>query len=140
MKQELRQLSDQDGNVTDLMIEPISMSREDIEARKAELAEVEKLDPAQGTEVIGTQYWNARQGDKLQGIFIGWKPIHSKTEDGEPYTRPAAIIDTSKGTFICSTIQFVEKFRTVPIDSKIFVECTSSVAKQMKEYRVIVLD
>ncbi len=133
-------ISDQHGELTPFTAKPRSLTKEEVTERKRKLEMVSSLSPDEGVEIHGARYWNASKGDKLQGIFIGWTMFNSTDDNNEPIQKPTALIDTTEGTFGCNTIQFIEKFKSIPVDSPVYVECIFSQPKKMKEYRVVNLE
>ena len=135
--QELQVVTNQHGEATPFESMPIPLTDEQRKKRERNLKQISELDPSKGVEIMGVQYWNARQGDELQGKFIGWTLFNQKDDEGILTQKVTALIDTPNGTFGCNTIQFIEKFKTVPIDTPVYIQCTFSKDKAMKEYKII---
>ena len=136
LQEDLMPVKDQHGADTTFETMPIALTAEKKFERQETLSKIAKLNPESGTKVLGIQYWNAREGDELQGKFIGWTLFNQKDDEGVIKQKPTALIDTIEGTYGCNTIQFIEKMKMVPIDAPVYIKCTLAKPKTMKEYDI----
>lgn len=153
-------LSTQNGDDTglvmqDRLITDVGITRDQLAEREARLARINKLDTDNGQR-ISSAYWEARQGDKIRGIFRGYTVLEKKLNEedvklaeakgdtlhnGNIKRIPAVVIDTKDGIRLCGAMNMLELFQTgVPVDAAVEVECTHSKSGEMKTFAVVVFD
>lgn len=126
----------QDGKETGL-----TLSKAQLASDLARLEEIEQIDHTEKRSAV-VQYWEALKGDKIKGIFIGWKVLEKVDEaSGEVKQIPAVVIRTKQGDFINGSMQIADSFLgRIAEGAAVYIECISSKSGKMKEFDIRVLD
>jgi len=139
------QLITTDGEVTGLEIKGDAfvtpVTKEEIEERQRKLQSLDDIDVNTGTSIVSS-YWEARQGDEIRGIFMGWKILEKKDPNEAEGVKkiPAVVIETKEGQRIIGAMQVVDSFYgKVPDGAAVWVKCTKAKTGEMKEFEIKVI-
>jgi hypothetical protein len=139
------QLITTDGEVTGLEIKGDAfvapVTKEEIEERQRKLKSLDDIDVNTGTSIVSS-YWEARQGDEIRGIFMGWKILEKKDPNEAEGVKkiPAVVIETKEGQRIIGAMQVVDSFYgKVPDGAAVWVKCTKAKTGEMKEFEIKVI-
>lgn len=134
-----------DGEVTDLTIAgnamPAQVTKEELAERYKKLEELDKINIEQGRSIVSS-YWEARAGDEIRGIFLGWKVLEKKdqTEPEGVKKIPAIVVETKEGERLIAAMQVVESFyKKVAEGSAVYIRCDKSKTGEMKEFTIKVI-
>lgn len=139
------QLITTEGEVTGLQITGDAfaspVTKEEIEERQRKLKSLDDIDVNTGTSIVSS-YWEARQGDEIRGIFMGWKILEKKDPNEAEGVKkiPAVVIETKEGQRIIGAMQVVDSFYgKVPDGAAVWVKCTKAKTGEMKEFEIKVI-
>lgn len=136
------QLINQDGEITDMAIAGQAfvspVTKEEIEERQRKLESLDAINIEEKPSIVSS-YWEARAGDEIRGIFMGWKILEKKDpNEPEGFKKiPAVVIETKEGQRIIGAMQVVDSFYgKVPDGAAVWIKCTKSKTGEMKEFEV----
>lgn len=93
----------------------VVLSEEFNSALDAKIAKLKSKDKQIGISLTPRYYEFESVGQKVQGIFLGFKKIHKKEEGGSKEIACAAWVDENKTVFINGGVAFVQSFEQLAI-------------------------